>query len=173
MRWFTARAGLIGLSLLLCVALIAKIVRYHEVPERVERNFEADLTRFLGKHDWVSKAPDGEAPNRSGAVREFEKAGCANPLHISVLGETTGLESYLRQKFGDDLAFVQQGVVRDRPSQIQLQIAKTLAAINSFLLRQKTLVTPIFAVIPAPKTTPGPCQGPDHKQWAAFSVNGS
>ncbi len=157
---------LIAFVIILCIAVGWKAARYMTPPVRMDATFDQRLTGFLDARDWSRQEPSPNTENKAVQIITFTKTQCPNPLRISIVGTTSGLESYLRQKFGDDIAFVQHGSVRKHPSLLWYQVmsawrsAKAVMSGNPRVERD-----PILAVIPAPKEISTTCGAPPASSW--------
>ena len=157
--------------LALATALGLKVLRYTDPPQRMDQAFETRLDGLLTGEGWQRQPQDPETRNSAVQIITFKKQGCTEPLRVSIVGTTSGLESFLRQKFGDDLAFVQHGTVRDRPSLLHYQVMRNWQAAKAFLTGTTLTSQPILAVIPAPKKatnfapSPEPCTPPAVQFW--------
>lgn len=163
-----AKVLLIGCVVALGIAFGLKIVRYTNPPQRMTNSFDARLTEFLETNHWMRQAPAVNTENKAVQILTFEKTHCAQPLRVSIVGTTSGLESYLRQKFGDDIAFVQHGAVLDHPSLLHYQITNAWNGLVARISGRNPTRQPIIAVTPAPRNKVGNCTGPSSDQWISF-----
>lgn len=152
----------------LCLGAGLKVLRYMEPPQRMGASFDSRLVGFLHSQAWHRIPEDPGSKNSAVKIVTFMKANCTAPMRVSIVGMTSGLESYLRQSFGDNIAFVQHGTVLDHPSLLRFQIFKTWTAIAATFTRQGREQRPILAVIPAPKQQPNPCDGPSIAHWESL-----
>lgn len=152
----------------LIVGLGMKILRYVTPPQRMTQSFDVQLTQFLSDTGWqrVQKASENE--NKAVQIITFRKRACTEPLRISIVGTTSGLESYLRQQFGDDIAFVQHGSVRPHPSLLRFQIVRAWQRMVAYVVNKPEPRRPILAVTPAPREDATSCMGPTIAQWQSF-----
>ncbi len=161
-----AKIFLVLSILVLTIALGGKVLRYAKPPPRMNLSFDERLTEFVQATGWQRQAPAPNAENKAVQIITFTKTQCTHPLRISIVGTTSGLESYLRQKFGDDIAFVQHGTVRDHPSLLRYQLVGIWRGAKAFLSgRSSAAREPILAIIPAPPTNAQRCGGPPAAAW--------
>lgn len=152
-------------ALVLTLGLGAKVMRYTAPPKRMNQSFDERLTTFVQAGGWQRQATDASTENKAVQIITFSKANCPAPLRVSIVGTTSGLESYLRQKFGDDIAFVQHGTVRDHPSLVRYQIANSWSGMLARLSGTTPERQPILAITPAPRQTGNACAGPTINEW--------
>jgi len=152
----------------LCVALGWKALRYTQPDERMTATFDQRLTEFLDAQGWKRQPVSPDIQNKAVQIITFNKSQCPQPLRVSIVGTTSGLESYLRQKFGDDLAFVQHGSVLKHPSLLRYQLVRTWTNLLARLSGKAPDTQPIVAVTPAPRTELETCHGPTINQWSSF-----
>lgn len=164
----TTKVLMIVAVLVVCLALGFKWLRYTAPTERMDTTFETRLTKYLSDQGWQAQHDDAQPKNSAVEIIAFDKPGCESPLRVSIVGTTSGLESYLRQTFGEDLAFVQHGAVFERPSLLRFQIVKTWNNLVAAISGRPSEQRPILAVIPAPKRLSTACDGPSQAQWEAF-----
>ena len=153
---------------LLIVGLGLKVLRYATPPQRMDATFDTKLTDFLLRSGWERQPPEPGTENSAVQILTFQKDGCQTPLRVSIVGTTSGLESYLRQTYGDDLAFVQHGRVAPHPSLLRYQIHQTWARLRAIVAGRTPQGLPILAITPAPKTARAQCTGPTVNEWWDF-----
>lgn len=159
---------LMGCVVALIVAFGLKTVRYINPPQRMTKSFDVRLTEFLEANNWARQQPSPDTENRAVQILTFTKTQCDQPLRVSIVGTTSGLESYLRQKFGDDIAFVQHGAVLEHPSLLRYQISNAWDGLVARISGRTPTRQPIVAITPAPRKTAAKCDGPTKDQWVSF-----
>lgn len=155
-------------ALIILCGVGLKVSRYNAPLQRMDDTFEHRMTSLLQNDGWQIQPAETSTKDSAVRIITFAKESCPAPLHISIVGKTSGLESYLRQKFGDDLAFVQHGVVLQSPSFLRHQMMTTLTRAIDMFSGARSETRPILAVIPAPKTFKQVCSGPDTATWTAL-----
>lgn len=150
----------------MCIGAGFKVARYSAPPQRMNETFDQRLTRFLVDQGWQRRDEDPATKNNAVRIITFNKPNCSDPLRVSIVGTTSGLESYLRQTFGDDIAFVQHGAVLQHPDLLRHQVVRTWRGFTALLTGRSADRQPILAVIPAPTHNKEICAGPSRASWA-------
>jgi hypothetical protein len=155
-----------GVGVLLVVGgIVLKLVRYLEVGSPNGEAMVTQLTGFVETHGWQA---DLSAPiERSGSltVLTYQKSGCDRPLKLALLGSTDGLDSYLRQRFGDGLYYIQNNERRARPSMLRFHLNAAAAIVRQALGGAASIRQQIFAVVPPQSGSGTPCRAPNMSAW--------
>lgn len=161
-----------ALTLAAIVVLAAgalKIERYSSAGSIDTAQFEASLEAVLSAQGWqVAKRIEPGASGEPYRKLTFRKRDCSQVLTVAYVGTTTGLEPFLRSRYGD-LAFLQGG-----------EVVKKLAAARDQLQRLRILSTgtdthdrhPAIAISPAPASamTGRGCAVPPAEVWREIST---
>ena len=155
---FLAVAAIIG-------GIALKVERYAAPRPAPGAGFEARQMEVMVRYGW-HKADDAESHGNAFRLLKLNKAGCANAVRLAVIGTTDGLDAYLRQQYGDDIAYLQHGQVFDRPDMIAYQFheAKRIV-VRAVGFKAGPRGIPIIALIGASAGAGTPCAGPASANW--------
>ncbi len=164
-------------GLAVSLALVLKFTRYIDAGGYSADRLEQRLADALSQQDWmfektVAQRDSGEPYDKY----LFRKAGCSGPLTIAAIGETDGLEPFLRQRYGNRVVYVQDGLVRQRPDIIGLQVNRVTRVMALSAARKATSKVPILAVVPPLTITDWQkqnCKHPTQKNWMQFYLSQS
>jgi hypothetical protein len=154
-----AAAGLVAAGLAL------KGVRYWPAETAGEADLAPRIERVLAGHGWQAVAADRRPAESAYKVLAFEKPGCAGIAYVAVLGSGRELGDYVRHVVGEDVAFLQDGVLSPRPS----ALGRHLATIKR-MARGGGAPLPLMAIAPAPGPAVEPCRPADTSVWEKLAT---
>ena len=160
------------LAMLAVASLSLKWVRYSEddVSGWIEAQARLKDAITTAGFTFVSSVP----LTADGAIEGlmFEKAGCENPLYVSLLSASGGTEQVLsRYLHGAPIAIVLDGKIVDRWPMLQFVAANAVGVAQQLLSGDRAVLRPLVSVSPPPMHASG-CSWPTYPV-AAASLAGS
>lgn len=153
----------------LIAGLALKLARYGQEPKVAEQPFVAALQAFLADQGWMPTSPSGGYDRGAYAVHSFQKDGCTAPLLVIVLGPHDGLAALVRRDLGPDLAFLQNGGIREQPALWRYHLETIWRALGRATGLHRRPSAPLVAIAPAPRSESAPCGPPSPASWQALS----
>jgi len=156
-----------GIVAALSAGIVLKAERYLSGPIAVNGAGDAGpaVIALLARHGW-SPVADSRVDQMPYSAAAFARRDCPGRLVVTVLGSQNGIEPLVRSLHGSDLAFVQDGQVRQEASVVRHQLGQATWAVRQAIGLGPGGGLPILAVSPAP--TPGSrdiCRGPAAEAW--------
>jgi hypothetical protein len=162
--WALALLGLLVIGLGIKAARIAeKPVQPREVQA------QAAVVAFLSDRGWQPAGRQGLTLDGASTIQYFSRPGCPGALAVVLAPRAPEAASMLRLALGEEMRWLEGGVLYQEPPMGRQAWRVTLAAAIARLGGPRDRVMPILAISPAPGTG-AVCAPPAAEAWKALSA---